>query len=177
MKFTLNLFLILSMLFLSVRPQDNIDDDIDLDSLDINKPREKSKLLNSLFPNKDSKISRQKLMSILYKFLINQSADNIMIVESSFKSGKALTGKEEDLISNAHFVDEFVKENESIENQKEFNADFTAKLMNKETFSEFTVFFSENVLSKIKIDMNSELIDAGDHGDNMGKGEKAELDL
>ena len=81
------------------------EDDFDLDLIDINKPKEKESLLDSLFPTPESTIGLKKTLEVLYKFLNNISIDTLHIVENKhLKDPKSLSNEEEDLLSSAHIV-------------------------------------------------------------------------
>ena len=137
-----------------------LEDDFDLDLIDINQPKEKKKLIESLFPTPESTIGLKKTLEVLYKFLNNISIENLHVVEQKhLKKPKSLTVEEQDILSSANVVHVYL---DHMLGEGHSNGAITKQqletLMNKEKYHEHAHRYADKLIEGMQDMLDKDLM-------------------
>ena len=131
--------------------QEDDEEDFNLDIIDVNNPKAVQNLIDTHFPKDDenAKISKDQMLSMLYSFILNHSKTTIDILHKKHAEGRNLKHREEDLLSNAHSVQEHLKRQMEKRGIEEFDREQARALLNKEEYHDFLHVYVDEVLEDI----------------------------
>lgn len=146
-----HILLIITLLATStfIKSEDSGDEDFDLDLIDINTPKKQNKLLDNYFPQEDSFVDASQMLDLMYIFLLDNSMDNIQIVQSKHDNGKQLKHSEEDLLSAAHTIQMMMKEAQDKLENDVFHRQDAQKLLNREYYNEYVQKLADKLLENM----------------------------
>lgn len=150
----------------------------EIEILDHTDPSESKKILDIVFnSHKSRKISKKKMLVLLYKYFLDTSYERIEAIKQRQDEGGHMSEEEEDILVSVHLLENYI--DTVISEQNSLGRKIANELLSKDNFSKFTQKNHQKILRKLNDDIFNDpfALDPGIHHEDLEEKEEDMFDI